>query len=90
MKRIVVLLFSVGVLFSCSNTQENEGAITTDIVTNPATASGDSNSEKVAEIKFNHTDYNFGTVIAGEKVTHTFKFKNVGNKDLLLVKVKPS
>ena len=35
-------------------------------------------------------DFNFGVVIAGEKVTHTYKFKNVGTKDLLLVKVNPS
>lgn len=90
MKKIIVLLLSVGMFFSCANQQEGEGEITTDMVTNPETASGDSNSEGVAKIEFNHTDYNFGTVIEGEKVTHIYKFKNVGDKELLLVKVNPS
>ena len=89
MKRVFIIIASSVLFFACSNNKDN-GKITTDIVTNPATAEGIDNNAKTPIIKFNHTDFNFGVVIAGEKVTHTYKFKNVGTKDLLLVKVKPS
>ena len=89
MKRLFILLASSVLLFACSN-NKSDGEITTDIVSNPATAKGIDKDAKTPVIKFKHTDFNFGVVIAGEKVTHTYKFRNVGTKDLLLVKVKPS
>jgi hypothetical protein len=89
MKRLFVILASSVLFFACSNNRSN-GEITTDIVSNPATAEGIDKNAKTPVIKFKNTDFNFGVVIAGEKVTHTYKFKNVGTKDLLLVKVKPS
>jgi len=89
MKKFVLILVSTVLMFSCSNNKE-EGKITTDIVTNPETATDGNNNAKTPVIKFNHTDYNFGVVIAGEKVTHTYKFKNIGTKDLLVAQVSPS
>jgi hypothetical protein len=89
MRKFVLILISLGFLFSCSN-EQNKHEITTDIITNPETANGENSSDKIAAIKFDQTDFNFGSVIAGEKVTHTYKFKNVGLKDLVLATVKPS
>jgi len=89
MKRIFILIASSVLFFACSNNKET-GEITTDIVSNPATANGIDKNAKMPIIEFKNTDFNFGVVIAGEKVTHTYKFRNVGTKDLLLVSVKPS
>ena len=41
-------------------------------------------------IKFEETEYDFGTVERGEKVTHYFKFKNTGDEPLVIEKVRSS
>jgi hypothetical protein len=51
--------------------------------------SGKSKS-KAGEIKFSSTEHDFGTVKQGEKVKHSFEFKNIGNGPIKLSKVKPS
>ena len=42
------------------------------------------------EISFDEMDYNFGTVTDGDMVNHTFKFKNTGDKNLILLGVTGS
>jgi hypothetical protein len=42
------------------------------------------------EISFEKMDHDFGTVKEGEQVRHTFKFKNTGDKNLILINVKGS
>lgn len=42
------------------------------------------------EISFEEMEYDFGTVKEGEMVKHTFKFKNTGDKTLILINVKGS
>lgn len=37
-----------------------------------------------AKFEFEQTEYDFGTVKEGEVVTHTFKFKNVGESPLVI------
>ncbi|MBO4614052.1 MAG: DUF1573 domain-containing protein [Bacteroidales bacterium] len=41
-------------------------------------------------ISFAETEYNFGTVIQGEKVSHKFMFTNKGDGNLVISSVKPS
>ena len=36
------------------------------------------------EIKFDTTYYDFGTLVQGEQVEYTFKFKNIGDADLII------
>lgn len=43
-----------------------------------------------AKIEFNELYHDFGALVEGEKPTYVFKFKNVGNKPLILTSVKPS
>ena len=43
-----------------------------------------SDSLKVAIIRFEETEHNFGRIYQGEKVGWYFKFKNVATKDLLI------
>lgn len=41
-------------------------------------------------IAFEQTDFDFGTVMDGEKVKHTYKFKNTGNEPLIITSAKGS
>ncbi|MGB3616703.1 MAG: DUF1573 domain-containing protein [Catalinimonas sp.] len=57
-----------------------------EVVNNPSTAStptGTDNSA-VAEISFPETTHNFGRVVAGQKVRHTYTFENTGAAPLLI------
>jgi hypothetical protein len=48
------------------------------------------NVVKTTEIKFEEERFNFGTITQGEKVKHTFKFKNTGSEELVIVSAKGS
>ena len=39
---------------------------------------------KVTSIKFDEMSYDWGKLNEGDKMTHIFKFKNVGNEDLII------
>jgi|SRR5690606_4489866 hypothetical protein len=41
-------------------------------------------------IAFDHTEYDFGTITEGDKVTHTYTFTNTGKHPLVIVKTKAS
>jgi len=69
-------------LVSCD--QKGEATITADMVNNSQTASGE--SIPVSDIKFDADTFNFGTVIEGEKVAHSYKFTNTGKHDLIITK----
>ena len=53
-------------------------------------ASESSDSSATAKIEFAGTAHNFGDIVQGEIVTHTFKFKNTGNKPLLIKNIETS
>jgi hypothetical protein len=44
--------------------------------------------DEPSAISFEETEYNFGTVVDGDMVKHTFKFTNTGDKQLVLLDVK--
>lgn len=83
---VFVLLFALG---SC-NTKEGNKEMTTDIVNNPVTANGDYSTESLPKFEFTQKRHDFGVIIQGEKVSYTFKFKNVGGSDLILRSAKGS
>jgi len=78
----LVVLFSFLTFISCNNTGESE-KIDTDIVTNSASAGGESKKD-LPEIKFTEEVFDFGKITQGEKVSHAFTFKNIGNKNLII------
>lgn len=41
-------------------------------------------------VDFAETEYDFGTVVEGEKVEHSFEFTNTGDKELIVVDAKGS
>lgn len=67
---------------SCSGDSADSGDSTTEITTD--------NVENTTTIKFEEERFNFGTITQGEKVKHTFKFKNTGAEELVIVSAKGS
>ena len=80
----IILLF---LFIGCSN--ERKGNLSTDVVTNPNTASGNQEN-KLPVIEFEKDIHDFGKLIAGEKAIFSFKFKNKGDSDLVISQVKSS
>ncbi len=92
MKRILlVIMFAITIVFSgCKNNGNNQGKeISTDVVKNNKSANG-SEEKPMPKLVFEETTHDFGTIIRGEKLTYKFKFKNVGDADLVISKVSTS
>lgn len=74
---------------SCNQSTDNSGQLPSDIVNNPNSASGKQNTD-LPVIEFEKDFYDFGKIIQGEKVSYSFKFKNVGKSDLIISRVSSS
>lgn len=85
MRSIFFLLLIVGILTSCGNNPD--GGISTDVVNNPVSASGDNSLEQLPIISFDKSVHDFGKIIQGEKVTFNFRFTNTGKSDLVISQV---
>lgn len=84
-----ILALIIGIaLTSCG--EGNDKKLDTDLV--KSVRSGDYTKRDFSgpRIYFEKTEHNFGRVISGELVRHTFKFQNKGRKDLILTKVSSS
>jgi hypothetical protein len=91
MRNIVFLIGFIGILtfVSCNNSNNKTGGEYN--IDNPANADNpDGTSDGMPEITFDETEYNFGTVIQGEKVIHNFVFTNTGKGNLIISNVKAS
>ena len=86
-KLLFALLLTAGIFVSCDNSDKK---ISTDVVKSPHSAVVNANGDELAAIEFEETTHDFGKIIQGEKVSYTFKFKNVGKADLLISKVSTS
>ena len=79
-----LLIYFTLILFAFASCKhKDKDKISTDLVNNPASATND-NKGKFAKFEFEEEFYNFGNVTSGEKVSHVFKFKNVGETDLVI------
>lgn len=91
-----IALASFGLLASCNDDKADEvrdaardaTEITTDAVSTGADAAINAAeavpSGPTTVMNFSETEFNFGTVTEGEKVKHTYKFKNEGSEPLVL------
>ncbi|MBK9284796.1 MAG: DUF1573 domain-containing protein [Sphingobacteriaceae bacterium] len=80
MKNILILL-SLSFIFSCTEKKENKTG--TDLINNSASAT-DNVKIDLPEIKFEEEEFDFGKITQGERVEHSFKFKNIGAKNLVI------
>ena len=78
-------------LIGCAN-KDNEGneELTTDIIQNPQTASELTDTTVMPLFEFEQLVHEFGTITQGEKVEHTFNFKNTGKTALVISSVQAS
>jgi hypothetical protein len=85
MKRFIILagIAAIAILLavSCKNGNKN---ISGDIVKNPNTADGKGDTSSLPRFQFAEETHDFGKIMQGEKVSYSFKFKNVGKSDLVI------
>ncbi|MBQ8959292.1 MAG: DUF1573 domain-containing protein [Bacteroidales bacterium] len=79
-----ILVLALGLLVSCGG-NGNEGRLSTDLVTNPKSAT--EKSDKQAAIEFDKEEHDFGTLLQGEVVSYSFHFTNTGNVPLIISQV---
>ena len=91
----IVWLFSIVFLFhSCGDAAKkvasNKNRLSTYLVKNNQTISNKKMTltQPIAEIL--ESEYDFGDINQGEKATHNYKIKNIGNADLLISSAKGS
>ena len=100
MKKFGILMFSALLLVgmsSCEKSGDSTGGAadsTATVNANPGTP-GETSAEPVSNmpltsVEFMEESHNFGEVPEGDKVSHTFKFKNTGANPLRVNNVKPS
>lgn len=83
MKRIVIIALAVAALYSCKDRNDKSGKIDMGNYTGPKDeAKGPTDTTTVQVID---TAYNFGTIKEGEKVEYNFRFRNTGNKPLIIM-----
>ena len=87
MKSLILSFALALVLISC---QEEKRKVTADMINFPQTASAEAEEVDMPKITFDSTTCNFGTIAIGQKVVHSFKFKNTGNAPLVISQVVPS
>ncbi|MGC9331576.1 MAG: DUF1573 domain-containing protein [Bacteroidales bacterium] len=91
---VLLVVMMIGFISCNSNNNDNatddDGKITTNVVKNPISADGKFDMTSLPEFDFPVKEYNFGTVIQGEKLAYTFTFTNVGGSDLVINNVKAS
>ena len=89
MKKVFTMIAAVAITFvSCSEggnaaTKISKADEAKVVAKNEAAA-------KVPVMTFEEKEFNFGTIKQGEVVEHDFKFKNTGESDLIIVKMKGS
>jgi len=86
---IIIALFSVLALISCNDNKNKTGGEYN--IDNPADADNPNGTGGgTPVISFVEKEFNFGTVIQGEKVIHNFVFENTGDGNLIISNVKAS
>lgn len=79
---LIALAFVAGSVIACKSSG-NKDDISPDVVNNPITANGE-NKGDLPVFQFETDVHDFGKVIEGEKLTYSFKFKNLGKSDLVI------
>ena len=83
-KKIILPIAVVALLSSCGGDSEPKD-LTTEIINNPITASDEvASQDELPFFEFVEEVKDFGTITQGESVSMTFRFKNVGQSNLII------
>jgi len=91
--RNLLMSIAVAIAFTaCSNEGKNpsDAEVSTDIINDPATASGEIDESELPVIEFEETVIDFGEISQGEKVKRIYTFTNSGKSDLIISDAKGS
>jgi hypothetical protein len=81
-------------LFSCNDAvqkvNKNNKKLSTDLVKNNQSLKNNSKEIIQPIIEILESEYDFGIIKQGEKASHDYKIKNIGNSDLLITSAKGS
>ena len=91
-KNFIYGLLICSFVAACKNDKQagQEDHISPEIVNNPATANGEPARTGSPKFEFTENNFDFGTINSGDDVVHDFKFKNIGDADLIISQVKGS
>ena len=85
----LIIITALFAMTGCvTDDSDSEDGISTDLVSNPMSASGESDSKVI--MTFENTKYDFGKIIQGEKITYSYRFENSGNEPLIITSVGAS
>jgi hypothetical protein len=76
------------VVTACNQSSNNK--LSADLVNNPNSATGKQDPSGLPKFQFETDIHDFGKVIEGEKLSYSFKFKNIGNSDLIIATASAS
>ena len=83
-KKIILPIAVIALLSSCGVDAEPKD-LTTEIINNPITASDEAiDEDQLPFFEFVEVIKDFGTITQGESVSMTFRFKNVGQSNLII------
>jgi hypothetical protein len=82
---LAILAFFVSGLAGC-NQSANDETVDSALINNPISAEnqGKIDSTNLPIMQFDKVFHDFGQMLAGEKVTYSFKFTNTGKTDLII------
>ena len=91
----IVWLFSIVFSFYCcgdaaKKVESKQNRLSTDLVKNNQTISNKKMTITQPIVEILEAEYDFGDIKQGEKATHNYKIKNIGNADLLISSAKGS
>lgn len=88
----IYILIGIVLLYSCNSNKERkqttENAISNSITTQHTDTI--QSTDTLAKVQVEDPYFNFGEMQEGEIVTHTFKFKNTGTKNLIITNTESS
>lgn len=84
-----VAMFAIASLVLTTSCKEN-AALRIDEETAKEAEIAHADAGKIAVMKFDEVEHDFGTIDQGEVVSYTFTFKNEGTSDLVVSKAKAS
>jgi Protein of unknown function (DUF1573) len=85
MKKVIILVLSIGILSACENKQRTDSQTIADSL--KALQPTDS---KFPVMQVDSPTVDLGTIYEGDTIMHTYKFKNTGNMPLVLSAVNAS